>query len=536
MVLAHTRAILWAQLRTLANFYTRGGNRGATIFTVIMSALWYSAVGLGAWTLFRVTSSAEALEPVRKHASKAVFFTFAYWQLVPLMLGAAGAALDLKRLTVYPVTSAQLFLIETVLRFSTGVEVLILTAGAAFGVASNRAFPAAAALGFIPWIAFNLLLSIGIRDLVSRLLAGRRTREIVTLLLVLLAGTPQVLAYWTPPPAVRAWIDSLVLDWTPWSLTAGIVFRQATPRALAGMAVWMALAFWFGWSQFHRSLRFDEVAARAGSSEPGHADGLLDWFFRLPSRLLPDPLGAVAEKELRFLSRTPRFRMVFLMGFSFGLLIWLPLASRPNLSSEIFGDRYLTFVTMYALLLLGEVLFWNVFGFDRSAAQIYYLLPVPFSKVLAGKNIAAAVFVALEVALVAAVCALFKMPISAEALLECVCVASVMTAFLMAAGNLGSTYYPRPASPGHSWRSSSAGRVQAAFVFLYPVLGFPVGLAYMARWAFDSEWMFWLVLAFAALLAAVVYWIALESAVERAESHREQFVTALASGEGPIAS
>jgi len=34
------------------------------------------------------------------------------------------------------------------------------------------------------------------------------------------------------------------------------------------------------------------------------------------------------------------------------------------------SDNYLTFVSVYALLLLSDALFWNSFGFDRSAAQV----------------------------------------------------------------------------------------------------------------------------------------------------------------------
>jgi hypothetical protein len=32
-------------------------------------------------------------------------------------------------------------------------------------------------------------------------------------------------------------------------------------------------------------------------------------------------MGAIVEKELRSLARTPRYRMVFVMGFSFGLMV-----------------------------------------------------------------------------------------------------------------------------------------------------------------------------------------------------------------------
>ena len=44
------------------------------------------------------------------------------------------------------------------------------------------------------------------------------------------------------------------------------------------------------------------------------------------------------------------------MGFSFGLLIWLPLAFRGGQESDgFFAQNYLTIVSAYALMLLGEV-------------------------------------------------------------------------------------------------------------------------------------------------------------------------------------
>ena len=56
-----------------------------------------------------------------------------------------------------------------------------------------------------------------------------------------------------------------------------------------------------------------------------HAEGLVESFFRWPSMVFSDPLAALVEKEIRFLAAPPRFRLVFLMGFTFGLVIWLPI-------------------------------------------------------------------------------------------------------------------------------------------------------------------------------------------------------------------
>jgi ABC-2 type transport system permease protein len=535
-LLPQTRAIVWAQFRTMVNFLSRGSSRGPVMFTAAMSAVWYGLVCFGAWSVMVLLSDSAKLEQARELAPRGVFYTFLYWQIVPLMLGAAGAQLDMKRLVVYPVADRQLFALEVLLRLSTGVEMLIVMLGAAVGVARNPSIPIWALAGFAPWVALNLFLAVGLRDLLTRLLAGRRTREIATLALVLLAAAPQLLSIWSPPPGVRRWLSVSALGHAPWELTARHILGSATPASAAAMLAWTAAAFWFGRWQFLRTLRFDADAAR---SRPADArsrwSGMVESVYRFPSRLFADPLAAVVEKELRSLSRSPRFRLVFIMGFSFGLLIWMPVVFRAESFGEGFlSNHYMTIVTFYAMLLLGEVLFWNIFGFDRGASQIYHLLPVGFGQVIAGKNIAAVFYILLEVAMVVAVCVAFRLPAGWGRVAEALSVALVMSCYLVTVGNLISVYFPRPVNPSQSWKSNSAGRVQAALVFLYPVLAFPVLLAFLARYAAAAEWAFWAMMAFNAALGAVAYRISLASAVQAAAARRELMVTALSAGEGPV--
>jgi ABC-2 type transport system permease protein len=61
-----------------------------------------------------------------------------------------------------------------------------------------------------------------------------------------------------------------------------------------------------------------------------------------------------------------------------------------------------------------------------------------------------------------------------------------------------------------------------------------VVLAYLARYAFGSELAFWGVLAFAAMLGAAFYWIAMDSAVNTALRRRELLLVELGRGEGPV--
>lgn len=530
----HARAILWAQFRTLRNFYARG-NSGALALALVASGLWYGMILLGAVAIGTIVSDPRRANIAIRNAPKTLAFLFAYWQVIPVLLTSTGAGLDLKRLSVYPVTRGELFALEVMLRLSTGAEAVMILTAAAIGILANPQLPWWGVLAFVPWTLMNLFLSAGLRDLLGRLLARRGVRELAVFGLVLLTALPQMLLIVGVPDSVRAVFSRLDLEIWPWELTAKLAFGGGSWLGAFMMVLWAGAAYVFGRMQFERGFSFDAEEARATPSGPGVRSHWTEWPFRWPSVLFRDPLGALLEKELRFLCRAPRFRIVFLMGFSFGLLIWLPIAFRGGNPEEgFFSSNYLTFVAVYALMLLGEVSFWNAFGFDRSAAQCYFLMPMPFAKVLVAKNIAAMVFVLLEVSAIAAVCALLGMPVSVPKLLESYLVTAIFTVFLLGVGNLGSVYYPRPVNPTQSWKSSAAGRFQATLMLLYPLLATPIVLAYLARFAFDSELAFYLVLVFAAILGAVFYSVALDSAVEAAGKRRETIIEILSQGEGPV--
>ena len=61
-------------------------------------------------------------------------------------------------------------------------------------------------------------------------------------------------------------------------------------------------------------------------------------------------------------------------------------------------------------------------------------------------------------------------------------------------------------------------------------------LAYVARYAFDSQAAFSAVLAIAAGIGATFYWIAMESAVKAASTRRQNILEELSKGDGPIGS
>src|SRR5258708_39238808 len=124
---------------------------------------------------------------------------------------------------------------------------------------------------------------------------------------------------------------------------------------------------------------------------------------------------------------------------------------------------------------------------------------------------------------------------SPHKILEAYLVPPIVALYLLSAGNISCVHVPRPLYGERVAQGGSAGRSQAFMFFVSPLALLPVLLAYLARYAFGSNFVFFGLLAFAAGLGAVVYWVALDSAVKAAERRREQIITELSGTAGPVA-
>ncbi|MCL5745938.1 MAG: hypothetical protein M1541_18770 [Acidobacteria bacterium] len=529
---SQVRAILWAEWRSLLNFRPRRGGAGL-VLAGLMALLWY-----GLWLVLSVAAhSFAAAAPVAKLGQalpRVLMFVLLYWQLSPALTASLGISLALEKLLVYPIPSRRLFSIEVLLRLSASAEMLILLCGVSTGLARNPAVPAwPALLAPAVYAASNVLLSAGLRQAFERLLARKRLRELLVLALILTTAVPQVLLV----TGVPAWLGRLWTAtpsaWWPWAVAGKLALGARWPLGWAIAALWLALAYWYGRWQFTRSLRFDARAARAGDYATGERFAWIDRFFRWPAFVLRDPLAALVEKELRSLARTPRFRLVFLMGFTFGPLIWMPMSLGRSMHAEsLLVSNYLTFVSAYALVLLGDVTFWNALGPDRSAAQLYYLLPPPLGQVFVAKNLSALVVVLLEVTVVMLACLALRMPLSGPKIFEAYAVTLVLSVYLL--GVLSSLYSTAGVRSEQPWHPSPPVRFRVLLFALYPIAAAPVSFAYLARYAFSSGIAFYLVLALAAALGAVVYAVAMDSATEAAARRKEQILAALGEGGGVV--
>ena len=207
---------------------------------------------------------------------------------------------------------------------------------------------------------------------------------------------------------------------------------------------------------------------------------------------------------------------------------------RARGSISFLSDNYLTFVATYALLLLGDVCLWNVFGFDRSAAQAYLVTPVTLRSAFLAKNLTALTFVLLEVTIVGLVCMVFRLPLSFAKTFPAYLISILMTFTMMSAGNLTSVYYPQPMNPQKTMRSRPGAKTQGLLMAIFMLAAGMSGLAYLAEYAFDSRVAFYGALGVLAIIVGITYRISLDSAVEAAYSRRELLIAALSQNEGPV--
>jgi ABC-2 type transport system permease protein len=530
-------AILRAQWLSMRNMYLRS-RRGGIAVSGIALIIWYgmwSLVAYGAYVMARGASTPDVLEGA---LARGLLGVALYWQLSPMVSASMGASLDLRKLLVYPIPHSRLFFIEALLRLTTGVEMLLVLAGGLSGLLLNDAL--APGLGgaarmsatIALFIGFNLLLAAGTRSLIERALARRRVREFVVLAMVILVAVPRLLVESGVTLERFAWLFRGSGDfWLPWGAAAQLLLGAHLP--FLTLAAWCSGAYLFGRSQFERNLRFDADAARATVVRlQEQRQPWSERVYRLPSMILPDPVSAAVEKELRVLSRSPRFRMVFVMGFTFGLLVWLPMVMGRRSGGSMSG-HFLTLVSVYATALLGQVSYLNAFGFDRSAAQVYFFAPVPLGQVIIAKNIAAVSYICFEVLLVTGVSLMF-VRIPPGRVVEAFLATAVCASYLLAVGNLMSVKYPKAANPERVGEGNPARR-QGLIFLLFPLTITPLLLAYGARHVLQSDAAFYLVLAVVGSLGATVYWISTRAAAQIALQRRESIIEELSRGSGPIA-
>ena len=529
-------AILRAQLLSMR--FRGGARRSSAFFGTTTGLIFYGFWAFLAWTamlFFSLPDQTPLFVPV---LAGSLLFVMLYWQVAPILSASFGASLDLRKLLAYPIPHNKLFLVEILLRITTCLEMLLLVLGVAAGLLRNPRFGWLSAPGILAgaffFVATNILFSAGTRNWLERLFLRSRLKEAAMFFFVFAAVLPQLLIAFHVRKQAVFQAAPTQLFW-PWAAMGRLMLHDSPALSLLSSAVWFSAAAAFSRWQFGRSLRFDGANSKPRPKETSadiRNQSIADALFRFPSRFLPDPLAAVVEKELRSFARIARFRLVYVMSCSFGIVLYMPSLQRGRAHNSFFFQNALPFMALYGLLLLGQISYWNSFGFDRSAVQGYFSWPIRFRDVLIAKNLSVIALLIPQILIISLVCRAASMPVSAGKVIETIVVMTIAAMYWFALGNICSVRIPRALDPDKM--NQMANKMQALTVFAAPFLLLPLALAYWSRWFFESQLVFAGIVLVAAIVGGIFYWVGLDSAVESAYNCREKMLQELSRSDGPL--
>jgi len=517
--------IAWAQWCLTRNHLTK--TRAATVVAAVFSLLWYGMYAAFALALAYALPKATWAQ-IQQWVPAGLLGIFAFWQFVPLFTLSAGRAFDFSKLRAFPIERDALFTIEALLGLTTSPEMIITLLGAIAGLARHPAIAPLTPLFLLLYIPFNVLLSVAIREFMLQLFRKNRLRELMGVLLIALSIAPTyILSNSVGRHSGGGFLRIGQVPGTPWHALAKLSVSGFSWMALGVILLWIAAAYALARWQFLRTLTSDEkFETLAPSAASRAASARSKWTgLRWPKRIASDPLAALVQKELQSLRRMPRFRVMIGMACVFGVLLGTQIVRHQD--SGFLHNYFVATANVYGFLFVGEVLVWNVFGFDGRATQLYFAAPLGFRAVLQAKNAVAVLFLSMQTVIVLALAALLRVPISMQTVADDVAVSAVVAIFFLGLGNLTSVMLPKRVDPNQTFRKQASGSVQVWLLLSILGIATLLGFGLLAEYAIGSHWAFWSVAALEFAIGVIAYRIATESAVERAIREQERLLQTL---------
>jgi len=521
--LRSTRGQLELISRILVGFgFTMGGLGGAIGLAV---ACWYLLTNGDAPVLAAI-----------------LWAIFLFWQIFPLMATAFTNNPDSSELLRFPLTYRSFFLVRLVYgSFSPQTTLALLwTLGMLAGItfASIWLFPwALLALGC--FVLFNLVLSQMIFAWIERWLAQRKTREILSVVFVLVAISVQLVGpvirhFDRKPvsPEMRQWLDTLVAVQAvfPPGLAADAIVKgmannfmaaAASVTLLVGLCVVVGYFLHVRLYAQYRGESLSEAPARPDRQQLQEQPASWD----LPG--LSAPLAAMVNKELRYLLRSGPMLLTLIMPVFMLIVVRLgPMSSLRHSPFAAAQDMAFPMVGAYALLILTNLVY-NSLGGDGGGIMFFFASPVPFRQIMLAKNLAHTVVLIIEAA-VAWIATAFFFGVPALSVLAATLAGLLFGAPAnFAAGNLLSLYSPKRIDHAAFGRQrASQFTVFLSLLVQLVVIGIGVGAFLLGRYM-GSYWITTAVFVLLSVVTWAAYLLTLRQADTIALTRREQLMSEL---------
>jgi ABC-2 type transport system permease protein len=466
---------------------------------------------------------------------------FLFWQLFPIFVAGFGATFEFRTLLRFPLSLTAFYLVGLAYgladfaAMASIVWLLAIIIGA--GIADPSLLPPVSIV-VVLFALLNTTFERLIGSWLERLLARRRTRELLFGLFILLSVSVQFIR-----PAIARYArgaPSSALRFLPYlspfpsSLASHAIAAAAAGQvvvflsSIAGLVAYIAVFSALLWHRFAAQYRGEELSESAAPT-------------RSPARTIaesdasPDALGffspqvaAVLRKEFRYLLRNG-FVLVSLVLAPILVLLFTsqfggqhPSVTHRGISPDIFFPGMMGY-----LILMLMTPAYNCFAYEGRGIQTYFTAPVRFRDILLGKNLMHAAVLVFEIAVSMSMLALRIGLPSTPVLVAIIAALVFAVAAQFAIADWVSLSFPRKLEFGSMRGQRSSGvSIWVAFGVQILLAGVCSLVLFAGRWT-DSPWL--PAEAFVGLAAASIagYFAALDALDNVAEKKKEVLIETL---------
>jgi hypothetical protein len=544
------RAIVWLRFKLLMR-RARSTTGVLNAISALLLALVGIVLSLGLAVGFGAMIALTSDDPLAAGLAYAIpLYTFLFFGVVvPVIRGAIEQGFDAKPFLVFPISRVRLYFVTLAAAFG-GVEhifyypAMLAIAGVTLAVVGLSPLPFLLILLLI--VVFYVAWGNTINLILTTVMRGRRVREYIAIIAVTLLllvsigpslildrengysveGAPLLSAFLSVagtaarvlPPTVAA--DGIV------ALGAGEL--GAAGLRIAALIVWNAVGIVLGYwifTRYHLEPR-TQTARRRSRIRRRRTDHRSP-FDHPWLGAIPIETRAMASKELRYLLRSVVGRFVLFMVPIFAMLIG---AVMTELFDEaLFGIQPMTLllfgVLLYSVMFSNNFLN-NAFGWESDGIKVYFMSPVPLTRVILGKNLGIWLFNVVVLALLLVTWSLVAevpgwLAVSSGVLLFWIVLITFTTS-----GNILSILFPIGRSVSSMMNSPSQTAIFLSFVSLSVGVGF-VTLGLSLAWLVGLERL--LPLFLLAILCGVIaiYAWTLRLAARLLDERKEKMIEAL---------
>jgi ABC-2 type transport system permease protein len=479
---------------------------------------------------------------------------FLFWQIVPVLASEMNPGFDGRNLLRFPLRFSAFFLMSAAYGVTDPFALVGILWIVAIGVGVSIARPDLAWWALLA-LTFSVLMNLLFNRLVfawlERVLAKRRTREIVTVVSILLFLCVQFsgLILQRTGSALRRSVEDSASVWRalPPALAGTVLEHAAKGESAAALGTAGLLGFYalvFGGLfalRVHAQFTGEDLGESAAPVRqkpvakpvpvPLPAKGAItSQEFGPLSGILSAPVAAIFVKEIRYFYRNSMLMMNVFMPLILILFFSMtPSMPRRQAGASIFGRLGVNFAypasVIYILLLMMNFCPNNL-AYEGRGVERLFLAPVKFRDVMLGKNLFHGALLVLEALLALILVTLTGNPPGVLIIL------ATWTALLFAAlmdfgaGNWLSLQFPRKFEFGVRGQRPSGLTILISFGLFFAEMGVISGAAFLCIW-FVGLWPLPLVYLALSAAALVVYRLILEGTSRQAITQRDALLEQL---------